>query len=120
MSKFSILSLVVLFALAMVGFRGDARADKQRDNNNPKPGPGERYCPVHPSDEEVAAMENDFAARKAEKSFAEAANATGGVINVYFHVINKGSGIANGDVPTSMIGDQMRVLNNACSDGLEF
>jgi hypothetical protein len=58
-------------------------------------------------------MENDFAARKAEKSFLEAANATGGVINVYFHVINKGSGIANGDVPTSQIGDQMRVLNNA-------
>ena len=114
MSKFSILSLLLLVALAVVGFRGDARADKQREDNNPKPGKGERYCPVHPSDEEVAAMENDFAARKAEKSFSEAAAyATGGVINVYFHVINKGSGIANGDVPTTMISDQMRVLNDA-------
>src|SRR6188508_1107625 len=71
-SKFSILSLVMLVVLAVVGFRGDARADKQLDDNNPKPGKGERYCPVHPSDEEVAAMENDFAARKAEKSFSEA------------------------------------------------
>ena len=32
---------------------------------------------------------------------AVAAAVTGGVINVYFHVINKGTGIANGDVPAS-------------------
>lgn len=37
----------------------------------------------------------------------------GGTVNVYFHVINKGSGTANGDIPTSMINDQMTVLNNA-------
>lgn len=40
-------------------------------------------------------------------------NVTGGVINVYFHVINKGTGISNGDVTTQMINDQMTVLNNA-------
>jgi hypothetical protein len=39
--------------------------------------------------------------------------ATGGVINVYFHVINKGTGIANGDIPDSMIADQIQVLNAA-------
>ncbi len=33
--------------------------------------------------------------------------ATGGTINVYFHVIKKGSGIANGDVPNSQINDQI-------------
>jgi hypothetical protein len=38
---------------------------------------------------------------------------TGGVINVYFHVINKGTGIANGDITTQMISDQMAVLNSA-------
>jgi len=38
---------------------------------------------------------------------------TGGVINVYFHVINKGSGIANGDVPDGQIADQMAILNAA-------
>jgi len=37
----------------------------------------------------------------------------GGVINVYFHVINKGTGIANGDVPLSQITDQISILNNA-------
>jgi len=38
---------------------------------------------------------------------------TGGTIDVYFHVINKGTGIANGDVPESQIQDQIAVLNNA-------
>ena len=38
---------------------------------------------------------------------------TGGTINVYFHVINKGSGLANGDIPDSQITDQMNELNAA-------
>ena len=38
---------------------------------------------------------------------------TGGTINVYFHVINRGSGISNGDVPDSQITAQMNVLNAA-------
>lgn len=38
---------------------------------------------------------------------------TGGLIEVYVHVINKGSGIANGDVPDAMILDQIDVLNAA-------
>ena len=38
---------------------------------------------------------------------------TGGTINVYFHVINKGSGIANGDIPDSQLRDQIDVLNAA-------
>jgi hypothetical protein len=38
---------------------------------------------------------------------------SGGTINVYFHVINKGTGISNGDVSSTMINDQMNVLNAA-------
>ena len=38
---------------------------------------------------------------------------TGGVVNVYFHVINKGTGVPNGDITTQMINDQMSVLNAA-------
>jgi len=37
-------------------------------------------------------------------------------IPVWFHVINKGSGIANGDVPDSQIADQIDVLNKSYSD----
>lgn len=34
-------------------------------------------------------------------------------ISVYFHVINNGAGLVNGDVPLSMLEDQITVLNNA-------
>lgn len=40
---------------------------------------------------------------------------TSGVINVYWHVINKGTGIANGDIPSSQITSQINVLNSAYS-----
>ncbi len=39
--------------------------------------------------------------------------ATSVVIDVYVHVINKGTGIANGDVPLSQISSQISVLNAA-------
>jgi Pregnancy-associated plasma protein-A len=39
--------------------------------------------------------------------------AAGGAIDVYFHVINQGAGVDNGDVPNWMIGYQMFVLNAA-------
>ncbi len=46
----------------------------------------------------------------------EAERAGGSVtVQVYFHVINKGSGISNGDVPQSMIDAQIQVLNDAYS-----
>ena len=36
-------------------------------------------------------------------------------IPVYFHVVNKGAGIENGDVPSSMLQAQIRVLNESYS-----
>ena len=36
-----------------------------------------------------------------------------GVINVYVHVINRGTGISNGDVPLTWINNQIDVLNQA-------
>ncbi|MBI5836750.1 MAG: zinc metalloprotease [Candidatus Eisenbacteria bacterium] len=38
---------------------------------------------------------------------------TGGTINVYWHVINNGSGIANGDISDAQIASQISVLNAA-------
>src|SRR5688572_24404859 len=40
---------------------------------------------------------------------------TGGTINVYFHVIRFGLGVSNGDVTTTMINNQIAVLNNSFS-----
>jgi len=41
---------------------------------------------------------------------------TGGIVNVYVHVINNGAGLANGDVPDTQIADQIGVLNAAYAD----
>lgn len=46
---------------------------------------------------------------------AQAPAVTGGAIDVYFHVINKGTGVSNGDVTSQMIDDQIAVLNAAYS-----
>lgn len=47
--------------------------------------------------------------------------ATGGVIPVYWHVIRRGSGVANGDIPDSQIDAQMRVLADAyANSGFSF
>ena len=47
---------------------------------------------------------------RANPAQLEAATTT---ISVYFHVINNGAGIGNGDVPLSMLQDQINVLNAA-------
>lgn len=49
------------------------------------------------------------------------ASAAGGVIEVYVHVIAKGAGRANGDVPDAAIIDQIKVLDGAfASTGWKF
>ena len=78
-----------------------------------------RRCGSHLEAHEVDAMEAAFAEAIAARS--DATDATGGVIPVYFHVIRRGSGIANGDIPTSQITNQMNVLNAAfASTGWSF
>jgi hypothetical protein len=75
------------------------------------------------SDTEAAAIDakvqQHMAAAKASPTTTPAA--TGGAINVYFHVINKGTGTSNGDISSAMITDQMNVLNAAyASTGWSF
>ena len=72
---------------------------------------GERFCGTNESREVVDAQEQDRVAKKKERrSTGQASNVTGGVINVYFHVITNGT---QGDLRDSDIAAQMRVLNNA-------
>jgi len=79
-----------------------------------------RYCPVNPTAEEVKAMEADFSFRKSALG-SLSLNATGGTIPVYWHVINKGTGISNGDIPQSQIDSQISVLNAAyANSGWQF
>ena len=75
------------------------------------------------TDVEMARVSAEVSAHmdRARQGVSAAAAVTGGTIGVYVHVINKGSGIANGDIPASMITDQMNVLNAAyASTGWSF
>jgi hypothetical protein len=60
-----------------------------------------------------AAYRRELARRAAGITAPRVPAVTGGTVDVYFHVINKGSGLANGDVPDDMIADQMAVLSAA-------
>lgn len=70
-----------------------------------------RRCGTEPSLEKVREMEADFQARRVPGS----EKVTARTFNVYFHVINKGSGIANGDVPDSQIASQIDTMNKRYS-----
>lgn len=96
---------------------------------------GNRFCATDHDPKKIAAAEVDFSLRLALlRGFNDARGGNGngggkpkptpsptppppppagGVINVYFHVINQGSGVSNGDITNQMINDQMNVLNAA-------
>ncbi|MCY7376863.1 MAG: zinc metalloprotease [Pyrinomonadaceae bacterium] len=74
---------------------------------------GGRLCATDHDPQRIALAEMDFAERLQRQKDSPRANIAGGVINVYFHVINNGSGVSNGNITTQMINDQMSVLNSA-------
>lgn len=59
---------------------------------------------------EVASYARQLSLEKGSNALRPVGSVT---VPVYFHVINKGSGIANGDIPDSQIADQIAVLNAA-------
>jgi hypothetical protein len=73
---------------------------------------GKIRCGTKDLDEATARAADDYArAMFAQVGGSRAAGAA--PIPVYWHVINKGTGIANGDVPSGQISDQIAVLNRA-------
>lgn len=75
-----------------------------------------RCMTVHPDEATMATLDKslksfiDTRASRGQSTY----RSTGSVqVPVYFHVINKGSGLSNGDIPQSQIDDQMSVLNAA-------
>jgi hypothetical protein len=96
---------------------GTAALKQSRDDKVRGPvGPhGKVRCATRQLDDlEMARTDSEVAAHKGgPPGGPPPPSVTGGVIDVYFHVIDRGSGIANGDVPDSMIQNQMSVLNAA-------
>lgn len=86
-------------------YPGEQRADY--DENNP------RTCGTPQLDEvQIQQIQDEVDAYMAAHP-DQAQGVTGGTINVYWHVINNGSGIANGDIPDTQIRSQLDVLNAA-------
>jgi hypothetical protein len=66
-------------------------------------------CATRPVDDQEAARVDGLAAVRRAVRVAPAAS--GGVINVHVHVINRGSGLGNGNLTNATIADQIAVLN---------
>ncbi len=126
MNKFRFLVAVAGFFAIALTFLGVSYVSKAQsfkvdrddtDQKVPVVVKGNRFCASESDPAKIAAMEDDFVSRlaSAKPSDSDSESVTSGNINVYFHVVNKGSGISNGDVPSSMITNQMNVLNAAYS-----
>lgn len=72
---------------------------------------GRGCATITPSADVQLRVESEVLAKLA--SLQPGVEVTGGTINVYWHVINNGSGLGNGDVPDSQITSQINVLNAA-------
>lgn len=136
MNKKLVLSFILLVGAGIFGFQSSATNNseitvKSETTVNPEisqpaqaPSKNEypkRFCPVNPSEEEVNAMEQDLRQRQKTRDLSSAANVTGGVINVYFHVIRSGTSASQGNISSTMIQNQMNVLNAAyLSSGWTF
>ncbi len=73
-------------------------------------------CSTRTPDElEVEAVQTKLAKTKSMMPALPSAVLPAGSVTVHvaFHVINKGAGLANGDITSQMITDQINVLNNA-------
>src|SRR5262245_43119118 len=101
--------VVVSFFFLVLAYRGTTNNAKAA---NPVV-PSVRTCgTVHPSAKEAEQIEASLQKFKVEHG--KPLSAAGSInIPVYFHVINQGSGIQNGDVPDRMIRAQIDVLNES-------
>jgi hypothetical protein len=103
------LAVVAAASLASVGCGGEVDPGVD-DGTNPALDTGGK-CGARPVTATEMAEIDAFLAQQA--ALFQASAAGGGTINVYFHVINNGVGLSNGDVPDSMLDAQIQVLNDS-------
>ncbi|MGB7070877.1 MAG: zinc metalloprotease [Pyrinomonadaceae bacterium] len=107
-----ILAIAVVFLTVKYTSSAQFRNDSSSDKKKPVVVIGDRVCATDHDPQRIAAAESDFAIRKeALRKTPGAENVTGGVVNVYFHVVTNSSG--GGGVSSSQINDQISVLNDA-------
>lgn len=124
MNKFrflAVFAIVFAFAVTFLAFRSatDAQlrlpSDERQEVDKPVVSRSDRLCGTDHDPEKIAASEDDFLMRRSamSKDGETTESVAGGVINVYWHVIRRGTGVSNGDLTTTMINNQMNVLNTA-------
>lgn len=74
-----------------------------------------RCSTKEPTEDEKRAIEADMERFNTIRGGALEREAGSVVVQVYWHVINRGSGIANGDIPQSQIDASIQVLNDSYS-----
>ena len=76
---------------------------------------GDRCATEKLSEYQLAQIEDEVRIFRENQraSLGYEATATGGIINVYFHVIRTGTSVSQGNISTQMITDQIAVLNAA-------
>jgi len=121
----AVLAAVSMIAGAILNRTGKVEAQNEKavqevpvySSVSGRGGNGNDRCGTrHVTDEEAADVEREVAVIRGNQKSANggfAATVTGGTINVYVHVINTGTGIANGNITARMINDQINVLNDA-------
>jgi len=119
MSKFRALTAIFsVFAIAFLAFGinyiSNAQSLKDQDERLQKIESitvrSERLCGTDHDPQKIAMAETDFSKRLEQLKDAPEMKVSGGVINVYFHVVSSGSA---GNISDSMIASQMNVLNSA-------
>ena len=108
-------ALALLLATTTVACSGES---DRIDQNIPDDLPDEiatrpylRGCGTpEPTAEQIAESDRLTTLRAASGDLLPPGSVT---VPVHFHVINKGSGISNGDLPSAMINDQIKVLNDS-------
>ena len=109
----AMIGLLFAGAVAFYGVGHASRIEAIDYSSVPMYGKNDKFCGTDDSRETVDRQEQDRAAKQKkrnERGAAASLTSTGGVVNVYFHVITDSS---SGNVRNSDISAQMRVLNNA-------
>src|SRR5690242_180777 len=88
----------LLLALG-AAFSLTACADQATDGSSITDESARKCGTVDHTEAQMTAIDEDVAYYLDQHKNDLAGHVTGGTVNVYFHVINKGTGISNGDVP---------------------
>ena len=101
-----------LFVGAMVAFTVCTQSEGQENSlsvQQQAAAPSARGCATR----DLSQAEQDLVTATLRETRSQLAANGSITINVYWHVINNGTGIANGDIPQSQIDSQISVLNAA-------